>query len=384
MSIDLIAKINAENDVAFSGYTYICGYDTKDQEIVESYGKVRNVPKDLSTGRERFDTTSHFIKDDVLSIAIYVQEIRPRRMEALIALPDDPSREKDSTVILVFESFENLAKGIDSNEICLRTTLKPVLKNYLAENKPDYFYCSNVPIFRDCKANNYNILENPILMSIIFVSNEKVSKSTIQEAFETGLRQGHNNIVIAAPKIGEDFTSIFGQVMAHPNIVRRYKTVSFIHYNEDDKREIIIAFQEEKERQNSEPEATQMFTTDITDVVYDEEDKIRAFRATFNVYVAGRMIYSFTFPCLHIKDLESFVRGEDHQDQDDDGFHIEQKDKKVTITIQPNNDGDNKKDSKIYLTHQECKSAFNQLIAKKVYNNFDLGNFENEEDDNSE
>jgi len=374
----LLTKINTENDIAFAGY------DNEDQEIVESYGKVKNVPKNLSTGRQRFETTSHCMNttNDILSVAIYVQEIKSRRMTASSAFPDDPSREKDSVVIVVFESFENLAKGIDSNEICLRTTLKPVIKNYLSKNNPDLFYCSNVPIFRDCEEKNYDILKEPVIVSFIFVANDNVSKDIMREVFEMGLRQGHNNIIITAPKIKE-FTTFFGQVMADLNVIHRYKTMTFIGCDQNDQRKITHAFDEEQERQKEQSNTLQTFTTDITDVVYDEEDAGHTI-ATFNVYVAGRMIYSFTFPCLHIKDLEAFVRGEDQQEQDDDGFHIEQKDKKVTITIQPNNDGCNKKDSKIYLTHQECKTAFEQLIAKKVYNDFDLGNLGNEEDDNSE
>jgi len=333
----LIKRVETENNCLYEGYNIENAHSRK------YYGEIKNISKSLSTGKNRFATSSHCVKDDVLETAIYVQK---RKIGG----------EKQNVVVIIFESFENLSNGITSNEIFLRTTLKPVIKKYLSINKPDYFYCSNVLIFRDSRENNYAILKEPIVVSFIFVENDKASRPLIQEVFETGLRQGHNNLVLSVPKI-EEFTTIFGQVMAQYNIVNRYRSVTFVNSKVEEYKKIIEAFDEENGK-----EKEQMFTTDVSYIAH-EEDQVMC--GTFNVYNKGRKFYSFLFPRLKRFELETLVKGANIFTTDNNGFCIEQKDGEVSFLFHSNDEY--KTESRLFLTHQECRKSFAHLLEKKVF-----------------
>jgi hypothetical protein len=86
----------------------------------------------------------------------------------------------------------------------------------------------------------------------------------------------------------------------------------------------------------------------------------------FIVTLDGIQLSKFYFPVMSWEELQKLISGEDVEDQNHEGFSIEQKDGKVTINIQSNLDCDEVYYTTFILNHDICLPAFKELVPHYI------------------
>ena len=84
------------------------------------------------------------------------------------------------------------------------------------------------------------------------------------------------------------------------------------------------------------------------------------------IYIDDSKVARFHFPIMGWEELQLLIAGEDVSDQNDDGFFIKQRARKVTIKIQASADCDEVYYTKFVFGYDCLVSAFKELIPHYI------------------